>query len=78
MAGIKGEYIYDKDGNIIDATGGKKTALTIKQRYGEDFYKRNGAKGGKLGRTGGFWGNRDRAREAGAKGGRRSRRGKAS
>lgn len=54
--------------------GGKAAALTNKAKYGSDFYSKIGAKGGKLGRTGGFYANRDLAREAGAKGGRISRR----
>lgn len=54
--------------------GGKAAAATNKAKYGEDFYGRIGAKGGKLGRTGGFFANRELAREAGRKGGRISRR----
>lgn len=54
--------------------GGKNAAQTNKQKYGEDFYKRIGSMGGKKGRTGGFFANRELAREAGAKGGRISRR----
>ena len=56
---------------------GKKAAQTNKEKYGEDFYAVQGAKGGKLGKTGGFWANRELARIAGAKGGRVSRRKKA-
>ena len=58
--------------------GGKKAAMTNLQRHGEDFYKRIGAIGGKNGNTGGFAANRELARLAGAKGGRISRRGKAT
>lgn len=54
--------------------GGKAAAATNKQKYGADFYSKIGAKGGKLGHTGGFAANRDLARLAGAKGGRISRR----
>lgn len=54
--------------------GGKKAANTNKKRHGEDFYAKIGAKGGKLGRTGGFYANRELARTAGAKGGKISRR----
>lgn len=54
--------------------GGRAAASTIKNVYGEDFYKRIGSKGGKLGHTGGFYGNRELARIAGAKGGRISKR----
>ena len=58
--------------------GGQKAAGTNKQRYGSDFYAKIGAKGGKKGRTGGFYANRDLARIAGAKGGRISRRKKSA
>ena len=56
--------------------GGKAAAATNKAKYGADFYAKIGAKGGKLGRTGGFAANPALARIAGAKGGRISRRGK--
>ena len=58
--------------------GGKAAATTNKTKYGSDFYAKIGAKGGKKGTTGGFFANRELARKAGAKGGRISRRGKAS
>lgn len=54
--------------------GGKAAAATNKEKYGDDFYAKIGAKGGKLGRTGGFYANRELARIAGAKGGRISKR----
>lgn len=54
--------------------GGIAAAATNKKKYGEDFYVNIGAKGGKLGRTGGFYANRELARIAGAKGGKVSRR----
>ncbi|MCL5112887.1 MAG: hypothetical protein M1554_00175 [Patescibacteria group bacterium] len=54
--------------------GGKAAATTNKLKYGADFYAKIGAKGGKIGRTGGFFANRELARSAGAKGGRISRR----
>jgi len=54
--------------------GGKAAAETNKRNHGKDFYARIGALGGKKGRTGGFYANRDLARAAGAKGGRISRR----
>jgi hypothetical protein len=54
--------------------GGRSAAETNKRKYGEDFYGRIGAMGGKKGRTGGFYANRELARIAGAKGGRISRR----
>jgi len=54
--------------------GGLAAAATNKEKYGADFYKLIGAKGGRKGRTGGFWANRELARIAGAKGGRISKR----
>ena len=39
-----------------------------------DFYSKIGAKGGKLGTTGGFAANKELAREAGRKGGLKSKR----
>lgn len=54
--------------------GGRAAAATNKAKYGPDFYAKIGAKGGRLGRTGGFFANRDLARLAGQKGGRISRR----
>ena len=56
-------------------TGGKKAAATNKSKYGEDFYKHIGRIGGRRSTTGGFFANRELAREAGRKGGLRSRRG---
>jgi general stress protein YciG len=54
--------------------GGQKAAKTNKSKYGKDFYRKIGAIGGKLGRTGGFYANRQLARDAGRKGGLISRR----
>lgn len=56
--------------------GGQKAAQTNRTKYGKDFYARIGAMGGKNGRTGGFYANRELARLAGQRGGRISRRGK--
>lgn len=58
--------------------GGLKAASTNKKRYGKEFYTRIGAVGGKKSRGGGFAANPELARIAGAKGGRASRRGKAT
>jgi general stress protein YciG len=55
-------------------TGGKNAAKTNKARHGSDFYARIGAMGGQKGTTGGFYANRELAREAGRKGGRISKR----
>lgn len=63
--------------------GGAKAASTNKTKYGADFYAMIGAKGGKRGKTGGFASDkpgkdgltgRERARIAGSRGGRISRR----
>jgi uncharacterized protein len=59
-------------------SGGLSAAKTNKEKYGADFYAKIGAKGGRKGRTGGFYANRDLARIAGAKGGRISKRTKKS
>jgi len=53
--------------------GGKKAAKK-NLANDPDFYRKIGSKGGRNGRTGGFYANRDLARRAGAKGGRISRR----
>jgi general stress protein YciG len=58
--------------------GGMKAAATNKAKYGSAFYANIGAKGGALGRTGGFFANRELARVAGQKGGRISRRTKST
>lgn len=66
--------------------GGLKAAATNKAKYGPDFYKNMGKKGGQNSHDGGFASNKvgedgltgkERARIAGAKGGRISRRGPA-
>ena len=56
--------------------GGRKAAITNKERFGADFYIVQGAKGGSVKNPlKGFGGNRELARTAGAVGGRNSRRG---
>lgn len=61
--------------------GGRKAAKANKERHGDDFYRNIGRLGGQSGcgpfYRGGFAGNRELARIAGAKGGRISRRGPA-
>lgn len=73
-------------GGTID--GGKQAAATNKYRYGVNFYKKIGGKGGKISRGGGFASNRAcscelsnifgpshlKAQCAGSKGGTTSRR----
>lgn len=56
--------------------GGRAAAATNKAKYGADFYAKIGAKGGKLGHTGGFAANRELAKIAGQKGGQISKRSK--
>lgn len=57
--------------------GGRKAAVTNKQRYGLNFYEQIGRTGGKISRGGGFATDRKLAVEAGRKGGKASRRSKA-
>lgn len=66
--------------------GAKKAAATIKEKYGEDFHRKIGRKGGQNGHTGGFaclergsdgLTGPERARILGAKWGRISKRGPA-
>lgn len=62
--------------------GGMAARDTNKEKYGADFYAKIGAKGGKNGRTGGFYASKDypldhpaNPTNAGSKGGHRSKRG---
>lgn len=55
-------------------SGGRKARETNLKKHGKDFYRIIGSKGGQNGHTGGFAANRELARRAGAKGGRKSRR----
>ena len=57
--------------------GALKAAQTNKIKYGHDFYAEIGRKGGRNGHTGGFAANPELAKIAGAKGGRKSKRGPA-
>lgn len=65
--------------------GGHKAADTIRLRYGRDFYRDIGRRGGMRSRNGGFASTKvgkdgltgsQRAKLAGARGGSKSRRGK--
>lgn len=58
--------------------GGRAAAATNKEKYGSDFYRKIGRQGGAIGRTGGFYANRELARRAGKIGGQISRRGESS
>lgn len=57
--------------------GGAKAAAKNREKYGDDFYRYIGRKGGRNGHTGGFAANPELAKIAGAKGGRISKRGSA-
>lgn len=57
--------------------GGLKAAKTNYKKYGKDFYVKNGAIGGRHGHTGGFAYDINLAKEAGRKGGLKSKRGNA-
>lgn len=57
--------------------GGRKAAITNKQKHGADFYVTIGRKGGKNGHTGGFASNPEFAAQMGHIGGKISRRGPA-
>lgn len=57
--------------------GSLKASLTIKERYGEDYYAKIGRRGGQNSTTGGFAARPELASEAGRKGGKISRRGPA-
>ena len=57
--------------------GAEKAVKTCMAKHGKDFYKLIGAIGGRNGHTGGFASSHELAVEAGRKGGRISKRGKA-
>lgn len=57
--------------------GGRKAAATNKAKYGDDFYKTMGSKGGSVCCPKGFAVNKELARSAGRIGGSISRRGPA-
>ena len=70
-----------------NSDGGKRAAATIRARYGRNFYVAIGTEGGKKGKLGGFASTKvgkdgltgaQRAKQAGALGGKISRRGKAT
>ena len=58
--------------------GGQKAAKKNKELYGDNFYAKIGAMGGKKTGLKGFALDRERARRAGQVGGRISRRGKST
>lgn len=82
MAGVKGEWIYDKKGNIIGATGGGKLAAWKNKQSDPGFYSKIGKKGAESYNAKskeerpprGFAWSKDLAIEAGRKGGTISRR----
>lgn len=54
--------------------GAQKAKAKVTARYGADFYRLIGSKGGRLSRHGGFAANRELAAEMGRRGGTKSRR----
>lgn len=56
--------------------GAKKAVFSVRQRHGEDFYRLIGVIGGSKKVAKGFAVNRELAKLAGAKGGKKSRRNK--
>lgn len=62
---------------VMTKAGGPKVRKTIEEKYGKDFWREIGRKGGKACGMKGFALNPELAREAGKKGGRISKRGKA-
>lgn len=61
---------------MAGTVAGGKAAAKKNIANDPDFYKKIGAKGGRLGRTGGFYANRELASRAGRIGGTKSRRNK--
>lgn len=55
--------------------GGLKAAQTNIAKFGKNFYRNIGSAGGKKSRGGGFAANPELARQAGRKGGLKSKRG---
>lgn len=53
--------------------GGLRAAETVKAKFGENYFREIGRRGGKAGHTGGFCGNHELAVRAGRKGGKISR-----
>ena len=56
--------------------GGSKIRQTIEERYGKDYWRKIGSKGGKAVGMKGFALNPELARKAGAKGGKKNGEGK--
>ncbi len=79
FAGFLCGNLFNLEENQMAGTkaGGLKAAMKNKAKD-PDFYAKIGRKGGQNGHTGGFAANPDLARIAGAKGGRISRRRKAT
>ena len=79
FAGFLCGNLFNLEENQMAGTkaGGLKAAMKNKAKD-PDFYAKIGRKGGQNGRTGGFAANPELARIAGAKGGRISRRRKAT
>ena len=65
---VKGEKV------VMTKAGGSKTRKTIDERYGKDYWRKIGSKGGKATGMKGFALNPELARIAGKKGGTKSTR----
>ena len=59
---------------VTDKAGGSKVRKTIEERYGKDYWRKIGSKGGKATGMKGFALNPELARIAGKKGGTKSTR----
>lgn len=59
---------------VMTKAGGLKVRRTIEERYGKDFWRKIGSKGGKATGMKGFALNPELASAAGKKGGKRSTR----
>lgn len=59
---------------VMTKAGGSKVRKTIEERYGKDYWRKIGSKGGKATGMKGFALNPELAKIAGSKGGKRSTR----
>lgn len=59
---------------VTDEAGGSKIRKTIEERYGKDYWRKIGSKGGKATGMKGFALNPELARTAGRKGGKKNTR----
>lgn len=73
--------LTEREDSCIAGTkaGGRKAAATNKEKYGDDYYVKMGAKGGSVSGIAKGWAlqSPEKRREAGRRGGKLSRRGRA-